>query len=291
MGFFRSRERLLGMALLALVAALVFGLGTVGAQADIECACGTAGCPVDPLVGLTKIDNIKKPDLVIVNNNPGDDYAVRANKFWNKNPAVNVVKVNDLQGAISIIIAVYLGNGATKLNVVIADHGASGEQNIGKKPLANPDANTIGAKNAKQIANQQKFTQAVAGKIEHLTLLGCSVAAPPNGQAFLDKLRNDIGADGVKAFTGPVGLSRNAPPPLPAPLVPNNYYVKDGVKVVKGSVGGIAELPEIARAPLETDGSSGVGAGVLAGAIAGAVLVGGVTLGGAAWYARRRWLR
>ena len=52
-------------------------------------------------------------------------------------------------------------------------------------------------------------------------------------------------------------------------------------------VGGIAELPAVAGTPLETGGSSG-SAGVLAGTIAGAVLVGGVTLGGAAWWARRR---
>ena len=53
-------------------------------------------------------------------------------------------------------------------------------------------------------------------------------------------------------------------------------------------VGGVAELPEVATSPLETDGSSGTSAGVLAGTIAVAVLVGSVSLGGAAWYARRR---
>ena len=53
------------------------------------------------------------------------------------------------------------------------------------------------------------------------------------------------------------------------------------------SVGGIAELPEVAGAPLETGGSSGGNAGVLAG-VAGAVAAGAVAMGGAAWYARRR---
>ena len=67
---------------------------------------------------------------------------------------------------------------------------------------------------------------------------------------------------------------------------PHNFT--EEIKDFKPSVGGVAELPEEARALLQTDGSSGAGAGVLAGAIAGAVLVGGVTLGGAAWYARRR---
>ena len=54
-------------------------------------------------------------------------------------------------------------------------------------------------------------------------------------------------------------------------------------------VGGIAELPEVAGTPLETEGSSGPSAGVLAGVAAGTAGV--VGLGGAAWYARRRWLR
>ena len=54
------------------------------------------------------------------------------------------------------------------------------------------------------------------------------------------------------------------------------------------SVGGHAELAEVAGAPLEAPDSSGTNTGVVAGAIAGAVLVGGVTLGGAAWYTRRR---
>lgn len=59
-----------------------------------------------------------------------------------------------------------------------------------------------------------------------------------------------------------------------------------------GSVGGIAELPDVAGTALETpDSSGGPGAGVLAGAIAGAVTAGGGALGGAAWYVRRRLLR
>ncbi len=58
---------------------------------------------------------------------------------------------------------------------------------------------------------------------------------------------------------------------------------------VANTVGGITELaPEAAGAPLETDGSSGPGAGFLVG-IAAATAVGVIALGGAAWYARRRW--
>ena len=53
------------------------------------------------------------------------------------------------------------------------------------------------------------------------------------------------------------------------------------------SVGGIAELPDVAGTPLEAPASSRSNAAVLAG-IAAAVAAGAVALGGAAWYARRR---
>ena len=52
-------------------------------------------------------------------------------------------------------------------------------------------------------------------------------------------------------------------------------------------IGGIAELPEVAEAPLDATGSSGGNAGLLAGVII-AVVAGVVALGGAAWYVRRR---
>ena len=52
-------------------------------------------------------------------------------------------------------------------------------------------------------------------------------------------------------------------------------------------VGGIAELPDVAGTPLETGGSSGRSANVVAG-IAVAAAAGALALGGAAWYARRR---
>ena len=53
------------------------------------------------------------------------------------------------------------------------------------------------------------------------------------------------------------------------------------------AVGGVAELPEVAGAPLQATGSSGGNAGLLAGLIA-VVVAGAVALGGAAWYVRRR---
>ena len=55
-------------------------------------------------------------------------------------------------------------------------------------------------------------------------------------------------------------------------------------------VGGIAELAEAAGSPLETPDASSTSAGLIAGVLA-AVAAGVVALGGAAWYARKIWLR
>ncbi len=53
-------------------------------------------------------------------------------------------------------------------------------------------------------------------------------------------------------------------------------------------VGGVVELAEAAGTPLEAAGSSSSNAGLIAGIVA-AIAAGTVTLGGAAWYTRRRW--
>ena len=58
-------------------------------------------------------------------------------------------------------------------------------------------------------------------------------------------------------------------------------------QVLQQSIGGIAELPEVAGTPLDATGSSGGSAGLFVGVIAAAV-AGAVALGRAAWYARRR---
>lgn len=58
-------------------------------------------------------------------------------------------------------------------------------------------------------------------------------------------------------------------------------------QIAQQGVGGVAELPEAAGAPLQATGSSGGNAGLIAGLIA-AVVAGAVALGGAAWYVRRR---
>ncbi len=59
---------------------------------------------------------------------------------------------------------------------------------------------------------------------------------------------------------------------------------------VKPPVGGVAELPDVAETPLEAADSSGLSAGVAAGIVAAAA-AGVLALGGASWYARRRWRR
>jgi hypothetical protein len=56
------------------------------------------------------------------------------------------------------------------------------------------------------------------------------------------------------------------------------------------SVGGIAGLPEVAGMPLAARDPSGTNVGLLAG-VAAAAAAGVVMASGAAWYARKRWLR
>ena len=56
------------------------------------------------------------------------------------------------------------------------------------------------------------------------------------------------------------------------------------------TVGGIAELPEVAGTPLEAPDSSGLSAGLIAG-VAAVAVTGAIAFGGAAWYARRRRVR
>lgn len=65
--------------------------------------------------------------------------------------------------------------------------------------------------------------------------------------------------------------------------------IVSGFTPMQLGIGGIAELPDVDVAPLEAGDSSGLNTGAVAG-IAGAVAAIAVTLGGAAWYARRRWL-
>jgi plastocyanin len=58
------------------------------------------------------------------------------------------------------------------------------------------------------------------------------------------------------------------------------------IKVNAPSVGGIAQLPDVANAPLATPTPSSSSVGLIAGSAA--IAAGLVAMGGAAWYARRR---
>ena len=77
--------------------------------------------------------------------------------------------------------------------------------------------------------------------------------------------------------TTPVDVVWLGPKPTPAPTATATPI----------PVGGIAELPDVARAPLQAGDSSGPGAAMLAGVTAG-VLASAASIGGAVWYTRRR---
>ena len=119
--------------------------------------------------------------------------------------------------------------------------------------------------------------------------------APPPFKLYNDKeqpLRIEAKIDRV-----PPDVDYLHPSPLCLALLdaPNSGNAI-GINIVKAShntnpqVGGIAELPEVAGTPLEAPGSSGSNTGLIAGVLA-AIAAGTVTLTGAAWYARRRWVR
>lgn len=129
----------------------------------------------------------------------------------------------------------------------------------------------------------------LAGAITSLTIpLPKSTHLGPLVEADLTCRRNAFKIDLPVPFTGVKDQNNQT--------IPITTVLEDGVKVAdtliincgEPSVGGVAELPEVAGTPLETGGSPGSSAGVLAGTIAGAVLAATIALGGAAWWARRR---
>ena len=90
----------------------------------------------------------------------------------------------------------------------------------------------------------------------------------------------------------------------PHPISPSSFAVATGnlatdfstprnngrtVLQLTPPVGGIAELPDVAGAPLEAPDSSGGNTGLLVAVIAAATAA-MLTIAGTAWYARRRWL-
>lgn len=101
-----------------------------------------------------------------------------------------------------------------------------------------------------------------------------------NGQRSLTRVINSSGN-----ITNPWRNSDNGMFYDLLPASPENNAGVTGTLVPP--VGGIAELPDVAGAPLAAGESSGLSAGVLAGIVAGAT-AGVIALGGAAWYVRRR---
>ena len=86
-------------------------------------------------------------------------------------------------------------------------------------------------------------------------------------------LSNHYGQGQYTAFTVTAAQPTSTPTPCPAEGCP---------------VGGIAELPDVAEAPLETQGSSGSSTGVLAGIVAGLVVTSAALAGLAVVAYRRR---
>jgi len=102
----------------------------------------------------------------------------------------------------------------------------------------------------------------------------------------------DATPDGDCTDPGEAALCTNAVDDDPADDAASGY-VNDGCPAIKPttdyglSVGGIAELPDVAQSPASQSGSSAGTYAALAGGLAAAVL----TLMAGAWYARRRWVR
>ena len=88
--------------------------------------------------------------------------------------------------------------------------------------------------------------------------------------------------------SGPTPTPTSTPTATATPTAtPTPTITPTPTPTIDPSVGGVAELPEVAGAPLQATGSSGGNAGLFAGVIA-AVVAGAGALGGAAWYVRRR---
>ena len=119
--------------------------------------------------------------------------------------------------------------------------------------------------------------------------------APPQSHpaCFADGVCNDeVSNNGEIQVTlnlSPFYVVESKPPPGYRPD-PNQYLCNPICKTLVVNqplgVGGVAELPDLAGMPLEASDASSIDPGRVLGVIAGAVGV--LSLGGAAWYARRR---
>ena len=228
---------------------------------------------------VTNLDD-KIVDIAVIKDDPNDGYIVNAKNLLEKTKSVALIKdISSVADAVTEITTVYNSNTpARPLNVFIVGHGFSGQVQVGD--------DVIGDESAAQRTKQATLIAGLKGKIEHLKLIACSTGFAQRGQDFLEKLRIGLQADRVSGFTN-----------LIRPW-PNDYTFfpqfqgtlrvdQPGAK--KNVVGGVPVAGDLAGLPLEAPDSSGPGPGVLA-AVAGAA-AGAVALGGAALYARRRWLR
>ena len=118
-------------------------------------------------------------------------------------------------------------------------------------------------------------------------LMGCDVLrGDALAEGFVAK-----GADAVVGWDGQVSANHtdSATERLLEHLVSGELSAEGAVVQTMAEMGPDPAFDSVLLS-YSSDGSSGAGAGVLA-SIAGAVLVGGVSLGGAAWYARRRLIK
>ena len=112
-----------------------------------------------------------------------------------------------------------------------------------------------------------------------------------NGADFLLVDSFDCCLGGIAFGPCPAGDSCSPPAPLtpPATLTPTPCPSPEKPFPSGCAVGGVVVDSNLRGLPLETPGSSGRNGGVLAVVIAGIAAVAGA-LGGAAWYARKRWI-
>ena len=142
---------------------------------------------------------------------------------------------------------------------------------------------TFRAGSAGPVANGANATALRDAYVASLnTLGGAGLSAASLGSTRFRVIVDVAETGAVAPFTHRVGACTITGNPNGCSFNPTIIEVTD--------VGGVSlELgPDLADAPLAVDDSSGPNAGLLAGAIAGAVAVGGVALGGGAWYVRRR---
>lgn len=103
-----------------------------------------------------------------------------------------ILKIANVQDAIDAILADYVEQGGKKpIDVAIFGHGRPGHFKIGEDWLEDPTV-------------QEKFANALNGKIDNLVLYGCSVGAGHDGQKFITKLSKALKPVKIKVWTGKV---------------------------------------------------------------------------------------